>query len=131
MNKLMMVMVIGLALAATGFAQERGGFGGGHFSYNGRGASGQFSGQTSRGGRYEGGFLRFRRGYGYRGPSIGFDFSYDPVPAYAYPDPYYVAPAYCPPAYYPPVVGGVVVGRGFARGRAFVGRAGEWRGFRR
>ena len=129
MKKLMMVLVIGLALAATGFAQERGGFGDGHFSYNGRGASGHFSGQTARVGKFEGGFTGYRRGYG--GPSNGFGFSYAPASAYAYPDPYYVAPAYCPPSYYPPVVGGVAVRGGFVRGRAFVGRGGEGRGFRR
>jgi hypothetical protein len=131
MKRLMMVMVIGLAMAATGFAQERGDsrFGGGRFNYNEHGASGHFSGQTVRGGKYEGGFEAHRRGFG--GPSVGFGFAYTPAPAYVAPGPYYAAPAYCAPRYYPPVVGGVVVRRGFVRGHEFVGRDRDGRGFRR
>lgn len=131
MKRLMMVMVMGLVLAATGFAQERcdSRFGGGHFSYNQHGGSGHFSGQTARGGSYEGGFEAHRRGFG--GPSMGFDFAYTPAPAYVAPVPAYTAPAYCAPAYYPPVVGGVVVRRGFVRGHEFVGRDRDRRAFRR
>jgi len=120
MKKLMMVMVIGIALAASGFAQERGGE---HFS-NGRGANGHFSGPAARGGRYDGGFSGYHRADG--GPRVGFGFSYAPAPAYVYPGPSYVAPGYCPP-----VAGGVVVAGGYARGRAFVGHGRDWRGFRR
>jgi len=122
MKKLMMVMVIGLALAATGFAQERGNFGGGHFSSNGRGASGQFSERTARGGRSVGGFAGNHVPYG--GPRVGIGFSSAPAPADAYP--HYVAPGYCPP-----VVGGVVVRGGLVRGRSVVGRGVDRRGFRR
>ena len=135
MKKLMMLVVIGLALATTGFAAERGASrrGDGHFSYNERGARGHFSGQTGRGGRFEGGFVENRRGYG--GPRVGIGFSYAPAPAYVCPDPYYPAPAYCPPPYYPPVVGGVVVRRGVVREREFIGRdhdrGRDRRGFRR
>jgi hypothetical protein len=169
MKKLMMVMVIGLALATTGFAQGRGGsrsgggrsfsgggsyggghgsggysysanggrsYGGGNFSSNGRGFGGQFSGQTARGGRFEGGFSGYRGGYGYGRSSFGFGFSYVPGPywaGYYGPDPYDYGygPAYYPPVYDPPVVGGVVVGRGFVGGRAFAGRGGDWHRFSR
>lgn len=119
MKRLMMVMVIGMALAASGFAQERGGE---HFS-DGRGANGHFSGPAARGGRYDGGFSGYRRGDG--GPRVGFGFSFAPAPGYVYP-PSYVAPGYCPP-----VVGGVVVRGGYVRGRAFVGHRRDGRGFRR
>ncbi len=131
MKRLMMVMAMGLALAATGFAQERDGsrFGGGHFSYNEHGASGHFSGERARGGHYEGGF-EVNRG-GFAGPRVGFGFSYTPAPAYVAPVPAYTAPAYCAPRYYPPVVGGVVVRGGFVRGHEFVGRDRDRRGFRR
>ena len=109
MKRLMMVMVIGMALAASGFAQERGGE---HFS-DGRGANGHFSGPAARGGRYDGGFSGYRRGDG--GPRVGFGFSFAPAPGYVYP-PSYVAPGYCPP-----VVGGVVVRGGtFAAARLSV-----------
>jgi len=137
MKKSMMVMVIGLALATTGFAQGRGGSrsGGGHsfvgsggHSYNGSGYSGR-------------GFSGYRGGYG--GSSFGFGFSYTPGPywsgyhGYPYPGPYYYpyagyGPAYYPPAYYPgPVVGIGVIGGGFVRGPAFVGRGGDWYRFNR
>ena len=112
MKKLMMVMVVGLALGATGFAQERGNFGR-RFSSDGRRASEQFSERTARGGNYVGGFVGNRVPYG--GPREGIGYSYAPAPAYA--SPHYVAPAYCPP-----VAGGVVVRGGFVRGRTFVGR---------
>ena len=158
MKKLMMVVVIGLALATMGFAQGRGG-GGGHFSggsgghsYSGgghftggghsytgggsfssgaRGYSGHFSGGTARG-SFNGGFRGYRGGYGY-GRGFGFGFSYAPG-YYSYADPYYVDPYAYAPAYYPPVVGGVVIGgggywRGYRGGRGFAG--GGWRGYRR
>ncbi len=144
MKKLMMVMVIGLALATPGFAQGRGGSrpGGGHsfggssgHSYSGRGFGGQFSGQTSRG-RFEGGFSGYRSGYGRS--SFGFGFSYAPSPygsgyyEYPYPDPYYYPYASYGPPYYPgPVVGVGVFGGGLGRGRSFVGRGGDWHRFGR
>ena len=152
MKKLMMVIVIGLALATTGFAQGRGGsrsggghsygvsggrsYGGGGFSYSGRGFGGQFPGQTARG-RFEGGFSGYRGGYGYGRSSFGFGFSYAPGPYwagyYGYPYPYCgYGPVYCPPAYYPgPVVGVGVIRGGFVGGRAFVGRGGDWHRFSR
>jgi len=114
MKKLMMAMVLGLALSATGFAQERGGFAG----HSDRAANGHFSGQAARGGHDVQGFagnrdFRGRAAFG-RGfaPGSGRGF-------------YRSDPAYCPPTR------GVVVGRRFDRGRGFDRHDGDRRGFRR
>ena len=136
MKRLIMVLIIGLSLAATGFAQAPGAArsGGGSFSYNGHEFSGHFSGVTARG-RFEGGFAGYRGGF--VGTRFGFGFAYAPgpvvagcgYPCYACPG---CAPACCPPAYYPgPVVGVGVVRGGFVRGPAFAGRGFEWRQFAR
>jgi len=136
MRKLMMVIVIGLALATTGFSQGRGGSrsGGGHSAGGGGGHSFSSSGRSYGGGGYGG------RGYGgnggrYGGSSaFGFGFAYAPdYYAYPYPgtcyDPSYDVYVDCRPAYYPgPVVGGFVFAGRSGRGRAFVGR-GSWRRF--
>ena len=68
-------------------------YGGGDFSYNGRGYGGRFSGQTARGGRFEGGFRGYRGGYGYGGQALDLA---SPMPPMGwllrYPDPYYYGP---------------------------------------
>jgi hypothetical protein len=106
MKKLAILMVIGMALASTGFAQEHAVRVSGHFRDH----------------------VVVR---GYVGPRVGIGFSYAPAP-YVPVAPAYVEPRpYCPP-----VVGGVVVREGFVRGRAYVDRDGrrdhdDWRRFRR
>ena len=114
MKKLMMAMVLGLALSATGFAQERGGFAG----HSDRAVNSHFSGQAARGARNVQGFagnrdFRGRAAFG-RGVAPGSGRGF-----------YRSRPAYCPP------VRGAVEGRRFDRSRGFDGRNGGHRGFRR
>lgn len=131
MRKFMMVMLIGLALGTTGFAQERGGFGGGHSaqssrSFNGRGREGGgFSGHEDRGGRRGEGFSRDHDGYG-----IGLGFSGGPAPYVYAPAPYAPACYEYDPVYCPTVAGGIIVRRGFERERRFEHRDGDRHGFR-
>ena len=127
MKKLMMVMLIGLALSTTGFAQGRDGRGSGSNGFNGRGHDrGSFSGHADRGSRRGEGFSRGRDGYG-----IGLGFSYAPAPYVYAPAPYAPACYEYDPVYCPPVVGGAVVRRDFDRDRRFEHRYDERRGFRR
>jgi hypothetical protein len=112
MKRLMMVMLIGLALSATGFAQGRDG--------------GGFPVRSDRGGRGIEGFARNRDAYG-----IGLGFSYAPAPRVYAPAPYVAAPYEYDPVYCPPEVGGVIVRGGFERGWRFEHRDDGRRGFRR
>lgn len=125
MKKFMMVMLIGLALSTTGFAQGRDGARSGSSGFNGRGHDGGgFLGYTDRGGRRGERFSRDHDGYG-----IGLGFSYAQAPYVYAPAPYAPACYEFDPVYCPTVAGGVIVRRGFERDRRFEDH--DWRGFRR
>jgi hypothetical protein len=101
MKKLMMAMLIGLALAATGFAQERGGFAG----HSDRAVNGHFSGQAARGGHDVQGFASHRD---FRArTAFGLGFSNNQALGYSADGPAYIAP----------VGGRLVAERRFERGR--------------
>lgn len=118
MKKLIMVMVIGLTLAATGSAAVP-------VAVRPAGVAAHAA------------FVRGVAGprVAYGGPRVAFGFSYAPAPVvvgYGYPC--YTcpgcAPGCYPPAYYTgPVVSVGVVPGGFVRGPAFVGHGVGWRGF--
>ncbi|HTD45542.1 MAG TPA: hypothetical protein VK687_15245 [Bryobacteraceae bacterium] len=134
----LLILLMSLTLAATGFAQSRGG--GGGFRGGGRSFAGGVVGNVVRGafggggfgrgfGNFNRGFVGGRRGYGgfYGGYGYGLGF-YDPY----YYNPYYYGPyyygAYAPYGYYAPPVAPVVVPRAvIAPGPGVI--VGGWRRF--